>query len=606
MLKAAFVLALVALVAVPARADESADLVVGSVRDQRGSPIVGADVVALDAAGRPAGHDRSDRLGTFVISPARPARALDVRCRHCRTTRLSVHGTSENVAVLVTRYAALEGDVPSADDLAALPYGRIVDALGLIPFTLPSGTSISDRGLGGGRSLVLDDGAPLVDLSLGTSAVLDFPDRYVRTIDVAGPEVAYRYGLYAGGGIFALDQRDAGRTAASFDSGTASSLTLEPSLGEMAPAAAVSSDGGTLARRADIDFSGPFAGGSLRAGFGSAAERIADVAGDSERDVSTFRLNYATASRQYLTFADVYASDVALANDAAGSDYRSGYLSADFRLEHPGPVTLTEGANLLRQTGTYTIRAPYPYALYGRANDATAYVEARAGDDRANVDAGLALTDVAVGETLVQNAPSGTHIAFLPSLIARVPLGYGAYARAGFSESVRVPTLLESTVSPAADAPQLERGELEESAIGFDGGRVRGEAIAYREFTHGFDERRLDGLGLSLVWQVAPLVSVRAWSLRASPLAFATPAPASAPEPETGAGRQVLWSTYANGEGLRLDAIVHRDAGASGAAALAFDAAAFVPVLEHLAVGVGTVERVGSRRRYYAGLRARR
>ena len=192
------------LAASPAFANDAAELVVGSVRDERGVPVSGADVAAFDGSGRRAGGDRSDALGTFVVSLLQPAVALEIRCSHCRPTHVALRDANENVAIVVRRYAALESDVPDATDLAALPYGAPIDVLGLVPFMLPSGTSISDRGLGGGRGLVVDDGAPLVDLSLGTTALFDFPDRYVRSIGVAGPEVAYRYGVDAGGGVFFL------------------------------------------------------------------------------------------------------------------------------------------------------------------------------------------------------------------------------------------------------------------------------------------------------------------------------------------------------------------------------------------------------------------
>ena len=261
---------------------------------------------------------------------------------------------------------------------------------------------------------------------------------------------------------------------------------------------------------------------------------------------------------------------------------------------------LAAGAYADRQTGAYSIGSPFPYAFDGRANDTTAYVEARAGDARASFDAGLGVTDVTAASSLSPDAPSGTHLALLPSLSTRFALGGGAYARAAYSESARLPTELETqSLYPRLGTPGFERGELVESALGFDdGARVRGEAILYREFTHGFDERRLDGLGVSLVWQVAPLVSIRAWSLRASPLTFGTP------NPEPDASRQVLWTTYEKNSGLRFDAIVHRDVSAFERPVLAFDTDVLVPLFQELAIDAGTRELSGARR-FYVGLRAR-
>jgi hypothetical protein len=159
-----------------ASAEPASDLIVGNVRDQRGTPLVGAGVAALDAAGHDVGDDVTDRAGSFAIRPHGSGVTIVVACRHCAPVRIERSGRS-NIAIVVRRYFALEEAAPDAADLAALPYGRIVDALGLIPYALPSagGSNISDRGLDGGHGLVLDDGAPIVDLATGTGALVDFP-----------------------------------------------------------------------------------------------------------------------------------------------------------------------------------------------------------------------------------------------------------------------------------------------------------------------------------------------------------------------------------------------------------------------------------------------
>ena len=55
----------------PAQADE---LVVGALRDQDGSVVAGAAVVALDAGGSVLARDRSAADGTFALTaPSRPA-----------------------------------------------------------------------------------------------------------------------------------------------------------------------------------------------------------------------------------------------------------------------------------------------------------------------------------------------------------------------------------------------------------------------------------------------------------------------------------------------------------------------------------------------------
>jgi len=600
LLKAFPALALAALVPSPVYADEAARLLVGSVRDQRGAAVAGADVTAFDARGHPEGHDRTDAVGTFAMKLLDAADFLDVRCPHCRPARIALAPSGgNNVVVIVTRYEALESDVPSAADVAALPYGAPGAVLGLIPFVLPVNGGVSDRGLAGGRGLVLNDGAPLIDLAGGLSGLSYFPDRYAREIAVAGPEQAYRYGIDAGGGMFALDQLASGDSFGSADSGRESSLVLLPSFGAANAGAGVSSDGTTVIRRADADYAGAFAGGSLRAGFD--ATGALGASGTTASDASTARLSYATASRTYRTSFDVFASDAAYAASPAAT-YDIQYLDADFRLERPGPVTLAAGTNLSRQSAAIGIGSSYgyTYADSGRVDDVTGYVEAHATAGRTSADAGLGLTDAAATDNF--DVPrEATHIALLPSLALRTALGGGAYLRADYSESARVPTLLETANLAQTVAPPLERGELADGAFGFDdGGRVRAEAIAYQEFTHGFDERRLDGLGLSITWQLAPLLSVRTWSLRASPLTFSSPL-----APESDASRQVLWSTYLNPAGLRFDAIAHRDAASGARGAYALDAAALAPLASRVSLAAGTAQSAGARH-YFLGLRAER
>ena len=167
--------------ALPAAA-AGTDLVVGSVRDGTGAPIVGAELRATGASGQLVGSDRTDADGTFAIRLDGPAVSLEARCSHCRTERVTLAGRS-NLAIVVLRYAALESDVPTSGDLSALPYGRIVDDLALVPFTVPAGggAEISDRGLGGGNGDFGRGAAVSVVLLLITMAIVIPYLRWSRT-----------------------------------------------------------------------------------------------------------------------------------------------------------------------------------------------------------------------------------------------------------------------------------------------------------------------------------------------------------------------------------------------------------------------------------------
>ncbi len=584
-----------------ASAEPASDLIVGNVRDQRGAPLAGVRVAALDMAGHDVGDDVTDRAGTFAIRSDGSSATITVACRHCAPVRIERAGRS-NIAIVVRRYFALEDSAPDAADLAALPYGRIVDALGLIPYALPSagGSAISDRGLDGGHGLVLDDGAPVVDLATGTGALVDFPDRYVRTIGVTPPSAAFAYGNDAGGGRFALDQLDGSEGAGSLDAGAVSEIVLEPDFGTLHPSSGESSDAGILERRADVDLATPFAGGFLRTGLASASVSSADNL-DPARNLDLAHLSYATASLRYLTFADLSLSGIGAATpagSAAPSDYRSSYLSADIRVEHPGDVTFTFGLSATQQSASYRVPQPEEYELSGHVAQETLYAQANAGDPRASAQAGLGLTNVTFDESSTTN-PRAERLALVPSLSVRAGIGTNAYVRGGYSESTQTPSLVDvALASPDAEAVGIDRGKLIEGALGYDAGRrITGEAIVYRELRAGFDTSRLDGIGASLAWQIAPLVSLRTWTLRDDANAITPAAPNTVPT-----SRQILWAGYgADERGIRLDLIAHRDVTANHAA-LGLDGDILVPLVPAYAIDLGTLQQ--ARRTYYFGLRA--
>jgi hypothetical protein len=576
-------------------AQETPDLIVGSVRDESGVALAGASVTLLDAGGREVGSDVVDARGTFAARPRGDPRSLRVRCRHCAPLLLALDGRTEFTIVL-QHYDALDHLVPSGSDLAALPYGRVADALALTPFVLPSadGTSVSDRGLDGGYGLIADNGAPVYAYAGGPTGLADFPNRYATGFSLTPPSLAYRYANGGGGGRFDIDSLAPGEGAASFDGGAASSLVVQPSLAMLHPSFGVSSDAGTLTRRADLDLATPFDGGFLRAGITSASLDT-PLVDDLTRSTTIAHVTYATESQNYRTSASLSASDAGFASESTNAnDYRESNVNADFRLERPGAVTFAVGASAARQN-VYDVRPSYePTVNANVAAQEAVYAEATTGNSRAGANVGVALDLSGSGTTVL-----------LPSMSGHVPLG-PAYIRAGYSES--------SSRDPALDAAGgaidlLERDDLPEAAVGYDaGGRISAEAIAFRQFRHGGIDDMFEGDGARLVWQVAPRFAVRLWTLRDfSPgdgsTFTETSAPGNSTTPQNAIiSRQLFWSTYTNGPtGLRLDAVAHRDV-TSADATFALDVSVFVPVLAHVAVAAGTVQH--HTRTYYLGIRA--
>jgi len=585
------------VLAVRFAAGAASALLVGSVRDTEGNALAGASVIARDGRGAVVGHDRTAANGTFAIVPDGTAVSLDVACTYCRSAHLTL-GASTNLAIVVLRYAALAGGTPGAGDLQALPYVRPADVLGLIPYAVPSagGSDVSDRGLQRGHGLILDGGAPVYDLSTGESALVDFPGRYMQSIDAISANRAFRYGSYAGGGTFALDQLgDA--TLLSGDGGQPATLALEPRFGILAPAAGLSDEDGFVQRRADVDVVAPFAGGQLRAGMTEADSAATPGPFDAYRNIQIARVSYATESRNYITSL---AATTAGWNETDGladaSQTGGSETSFSARLERPNGIALAAGANFTQQTGYDQTSADAPL-LSGRVTTGTAYLEAH-GDARAvGFFAGLGFTNVAQHDSLDVLTQSGSELVLLPSLEVHATSGLFGLS-AGISNSLRAPTLLEAE---AASTNALERGNLLDATLSFDDrARLRVEATAFQEYLQGSSTQRTVGLGGSLVWQICPRLSVRFWTLNDSQQLFNEPAydlPPLLP-----LGRQVLWMTYQAPAGIRFDAILQRNV--TNGSELSLDGDVVVPLTSHANLVAGT-SRPNGKRAYSAGLRVR-
>src|SRR5215471_8840287 len=130
LLAGAAALLLVALGAAPARAQTP--LLVGSVRDQHGSAVVGAEVSGRTLNGEV--RAATDASGTFALQ-GDGITVIRISCRFCATTSLSVTPDVPIVAI-VRRFDALAADSPTPWDLANLPYAHVESSVALRPFTL--------------------------------------------------------------------------------------------------------------------------------------------------------------------------------------------------------------------------------------------------------------------------------------------------------------------------------------------------------------------------------------------------------------------------------------------------------------------------------------
>jgi hypothetical protein len=577
-------------------------LVVGSVRDQGGRPIA-AQVEAEDVAGHPVGSDRTRSDGTFSIAVNGGAPAfVVVRCPFCAPARAPVSGEAP-VIVIVRHYDRVAGDGLSARDVAALPYSEPGDVLALAPYVVPSsigGTTVTDvsyLGLERGRSLILDDGVPAYDLASGASALADFPSRDADDVDSFGPERAFTYGSYAGGGTNALAPQHS--TTIGVNTGLEPSFLLRAGAGPAFAGVAESQNAdAVIRRRGDLGFDGDFAGGDLQANFADSAIVNDGASAAPDRNTALASISYATSSRHYRTFFSAGGASLQSSFVQGGGvlGTRASDLFASLRVEHPARVTVAYGALSERLT------ASYDAFFAGHVADDLAYVEASAGGARSSIDGGVSVSQIGTTRNLGLGDQQSDAQAALVSISGRTALGRWFSLRAAASTSLRVPTLGEASAEPSpANVLDLERGATSEFGLEYaDFRRLRvGGVLAHEDLT-GFGDRDTVSLGFSAAWQIAPLLSLRVWTLHNDVTQYGTPTIYSLMGPGP-VGRCVLWTTYENSFGLRVDGIAHRDVYA-GHAITNVDGDVLVPLVAKVQLSAGTY-REGGLRRTSVGLR---
>ena len=152
----------------------------------------------------------TDAAGTFSL-PGVGVAAVAISCRYCISRTVAV-ASGEPVVAIVRRFDALFYDSPSPQDLANLPYAHVESAMALRPFmllrqttgTLP-GSQLADRGLLPSNALLIDAGVPDYDFSFGATPYDEIPANYEHSGSVASPADAFLYGDRAGSGIVSLD-----------------------------------------------------------------------------------------------------------------------------------------------------------------------------------------------------------------------------------------------------------------------------------------------------------------------------------------------------------------------------------------------------------------
>ena len=533
---------------------------VGALRDQDGTVVAGAAVAALDANGGVLARDRSAPDGTFALTtPARPVAVL-VQAEDAEPLRVPVPADGSPIAAIVRHHRAADR-LPSTADVAALPAGSLGEVGSVLPYRVAFPGSISDRWLARGRGVVTVEGLSFYRRGDGGDTTSLLPAHSFGALDVRDPLQGVWYGDRGGGGVVdarLFDRQDALR---------ATNRDGAVMLGRTSALLASES--------ADPDGLRRLLAAQTAAAFGPVSARFVALLGDAPG------AHYAGAGAELraATQRTDLAARVQLTSDDADAALRDDGAVAGFTLDAAG-----RGPNAL------AVRARWrdEHAVLGDAavehHDA-ALVFGTARGNVARVTAALAL---AYGDEHPAEAGTYGGLSLLPSLALDAPLGEGWSFHAGAGSS-----------SLGTPGYGIARASLGEAALAYtDRRRLHAELWAYSEGdTAPTAVNR--GFAASLGWEIAPRLSLRAWSLRDGD-ALDTSVPLYPGGPQRTLrftnlfDRDVVWLTW--DAPARFDVLLRNGA---------LEGNVRVPLGARYALSAGTFRARGARRTVTFGLVAR-
>ncbi|MGA8534869.1 MAG: carboxypeptidase-like regulatory domain-containing protein [Candidatus Tumulicola sp.] len=554
------------LLAAPAGAQ--VPLIVGSVRDQHGAAIGGARIVGQGPSGTPLAETTTDGVGTFALSKAGVV-AVEIACRYCESRTLGVV-PDQPVVAIVRRFDALFDDSPSPRDLANLPYSHIESAVALHPFALLRqttgvlpGSELSDRGLSPENALLVDAGAPDYDVVLGSTPYDTIPAMYEQAGSVAPASNAFLYGDRAGSGIVSLAPFG-GDDADVALSGSDQTLRLQAGSDFARVAAGTFSNDSESRQRSDAELTFPLSTTqTLSFNGGTSQDR------DYANSASTLNGSYSFANA---TFDDAQASSDVHASFVAD---RGGYTAAEGNLpvtdiwsdsnftagvSTRGPVVAFADVSNRLSTGIYDASAYDAPPIGGTITQNRLDLGVAAAGRDADVTAGVGFFGVDyTGGSDGTSVPSSAHLA-TPSLAVRLFPNSKWSADLDASGSFTLPTLWQQYgFNGGYQGLIYDRNSLYSAMLSYtDDARVRVSVEAASQHVNGFTNGLITSEGLSVSWQIAPAISLRAWTMHVGD----STAPSYA-DPYYPAGEpsnvNAMWLTYDNGGALRIDAIYRRD-----------------------------------------------
>ena len=542
----------------PACADE---LVVGALRDQDGSAVAGAAVTALDANGAVLARDRSAADGTFALSaPSRPAVVLIVAA-DADPLRIAVPPGDAPLGGIVRRHRAA-ALIPTAADVAALPAGLPYQLASVVPYRVTFPTLISERWLSQGHGVTTVEGLPFYRRGDGGDTTSLLPAHAAGAIELRDPLQAPWYGDRGGGGVIDLrlfDRADAARLTT-----TDGALALGR---EAALFAGASSDADGTRRL--LAAQGTHT-------FGPVSARAVALTGDTpSAHYAGAGLDLHAATRTLDLGARLAATD----DDASTAGLRDVGTVLDFAFDASG-----RGPNAIAAR----LRARYEHGVLGDLDAAHRDAAIVLGTTRGNVLRATGAVALAYGDATSYEAGIAQHgLAVLPSLSLDAPLGaeWSFHAGAGAS-SLGTPGFA------------IARGSLGEAGLAFaDHRRFRADVMAYTEGDAApFAVNR--GFAAALGWELAPRVSLRAWSVRDGDEIFTVSAYPGGPNVPVDFRerfyRDVVWLTW--DAPARVDVLLR---------AGVIEANARLPLSARYALTIGSFVRPDAKRMTTFGLVAR-
>jgi hypothetical protein len=553
------------LASVPAGAQTA--LVVGSVRDRHGAAVDDAEIVGYAADGSRLAVATTGDDGTFALAAGGIAR-ISVACRFCARAVVAVV-PGQPVVAIVRRYDALLDGAPSPDDLANLPYAHVESSIALRPFTLLQqsnglypGSQLSDRGVQPSDALLIDAGVPNYDVTFGASPYVTIPAKYEQSAAVASGSNAFLYGDRAGSGIVTLQPfggddadvallggdsivrlqtgSDAARIAVgSYSNDLESRQRTDARLVlPLSAAQSISFNGGTSQGRSFGDPTSSYASNfSFANGVFDDAQPNVDVHAGYQVDRAGYDSNY-----DGFALSDVWS-------DAA--------LTAGVRTR--GPVQVYADLSNRLSTGIYQPDSFHFPRAAGTLSQNRIDVGVEASGTGYDVDAGIGYFGIGyTGGVDGTSNPLSGHLA-TPSLqIALLPESRWSVDLDATGSFTLQNLWQQLDVKNNYATLTYDRNSLYSATLSYsDQSRLQISAQAASQRVTGYANGIVTSSGLSVSWQIAPVLSLRAWTMHVDD---ATVPSGQTPYPPIGAPTvNALWLTYQNDANVRIDAIYRRD-----------------------------------------------